>query len=1022
MTESVLKAQMQLFAIVARLEAYSDEFQQLKKQIEYLDSVRNFIEHEIAPSQIDMYLNTFIEYYELLGKRKKFSNFEEQTNSKRTSLNSVKALRICDEINRELNFRQKFYAYIRINELIALQDNITDSTMDFLSTLTDSFHLDKTDAALIQKFILNPLLEEDLPKNILIGTNERNNKASYLYVRDLKGKVFFGYLHSVNIVIARYFGPDPLTLNSNTVDASKTILMQSGAFIQCGPTPKLYQSDILNRFLKLKIKEKIVFKANNITFKSKFTNKTIIQPITSTFNSGRLVGIMGLSGSGKTTLVELFNGTLKPTTGTVTINSVNVYDSFNQLEGIIGYVPQNDQLNDQLTVYENLFFTAKLCFANASNGEIKLKVQRLLKNFGLYEIKDLKVGNKIDKIISGGQRKRLNIALELIQNPDILFIDEPTSGLSSKGSMEIMNYLKELTFSGKLIFVVIHQPSSEIFKLFNRILILDNGGYLTFDGKPLDALKYFKSTADQVGKHVEECPTCYTTDPESIFEIIDARVLDESGKQTIERKTSPKIWNERFIQNRINKKNDIIDLVPLEPKIKKPSKIKQFETFFIRDAIAKVKNKQFMVVMLLQAPIIGFLLAAFLKEYTGELEEGYNFFTNTNIPSYLFVSVLVAIFFGTTMSAEEIFKDLKILKRQRYLHLSWNSYLLAKITTLVIISGVQSLLYALISAYTIGLMHSFLPYWFVLFSLSVWANMLGLSISTLFKSTKVIYITVPIIIIPQIIFSGLIVRYDRMHPWIKSNNEVPWIGNLMASRWAFEALAVDLTTNNPLEKKFYEAKFHRSQANWKSEFWLPQMHLLLQEKDSLSQQIVKNEIVEENKKWTKLICTTCIESDQINEKETLLHLKKLQTAYNKVYIHWTQKLDELRNGIPTSDLKKLNQQYNNEELIYTVTNKYNLEKVKVDKEKKRIIQLSDPIYQQHTTRILDAPQYVKTKKIFNLQLDTYWVNMLIVWLFSILLYLILAFKLPLIFGKLIQSYLKIREIKRVSTHRKAEVK
>ncbi len=117
----------------------------------------------------------------------------------------------------------------------------------------------------------------------------------------------------------------------------------------------------------------------------------------------------------------------------------------------------------------------------------------LLNSIGLYEAKDLKVGSPLEKTISGGQRKRLNIALELIREPSVLFVDEPTSGLSSRDSENIMDLLKELALKGKVIFVVIHQPSSDIFKMFDKLLILDLGGRPIYYGNPVDGVLYFKS-------------------------------------------------------------------------------------------------------------------------------------------------------------------------------------------------------------------------------------------------------------------------------------------------------------------------------------------------------------------------------------------------------------------------------------------------------------------------------------------------------------------------------------------------
>ena len=219
------------------------------------------------------------------------------------------------------------------------------------------------------------------------------------------------------------------------------------------------------------------------------------------------------------------------------------------MEGTIGVIPQDDLLIEELTVFQNLYYSAKFCFKHKSEAELCELVDKMLASLGLLERKDLKVGSPLNKMISGGQRKRLNIALELIREPSILFVDEPTSGLSSRDSENVMDLLRELTLKGKLIFVVIHQPSSEIYKMFDDMLILDTGGYLIYAGNPVEAVMYFKRADSQINSDVGECPTCGNVNPELIFNIIESHVVDEFGRYTPQRKVSPPRWEELYREN-----------------------------------------------------------------------------------------------------------------------------------------------------------------------------------------------------------------------------------------------------------------------------------------------------------------------------------------------------------------------------------------------------------------------------------------------------------------------------------------
>jgi len=263
---------------------------------------------------------------------------------------------------------------------------------------------------------------------------------------------------------------------------------------------------------------------------------------------GQLVGIMGGSGVGKSTLLNVLNGNLKPLMGEVLINGYNLYDEEDKkvLQGVIGYVPQDDLLIEELTVFQNLYFNARLCLNKFPESKIEEVVNNILDDLDLREIKELKVGSPLNKVISGGQRKRVNIALELIREPSILFIDEPTSGLSSVDSEVVMNLLKEQTFKGKLIIVNIHQPSSDLYKMFDKVIILDKGGYQIYYGNPGEAIIYFKSMSHHANAEEDQCTKCGNVNPDQVLQIIEGKVLNENGKPTRTRKVSPKEWFEMF--------------------------------------------------------------------------------------------------------------------------------------------------------------------------------------------------------------------------------------------------------------------------------------------------------------------------------------------------------------------------------------------------------------------------------------------------------------------------------------------
>jgi hypothetical protein len=299
---------------------------------------------------------------------------------------------------------------------------------------------------------------------------------------------------------------------------------------------------------------------------------------------------------------------------------------------------------------------------------------------------------------------------------------------------------------------------------------------------------------NQVNIDESRCSHCGNVNPEQLFNIIEAKVLDDYGNETQQRRITPREWNnfynimcapEQDTRIKEGAKNTESEKKLLGSNL--PNALKQFQVFFWRDVLGKITNKQYLIVNLLEAPLLAFLLSWFIK-YSSKHE--YIFRENVNLPQYLFITVVVALFMGLTVSAEEIIKDKKILKREKYLNLNKSSYLFSKLGLMFFISAIQTASYVLIGNSILEIQGMFWPFWIILFSTACFANVLGLNISSTFNSAKVIYILIPILIIPQLLFSGVIVRFDRLHKSMVTEGEVSWVGNAMASRWAYEALAV----------------------------------------------------------------------------------------------------------------------------------------------------------------------------------------------------------------------------------------
>ena len=601
------------------------------------------------------------------------------------------------------------------------------------------------------------------------------------------------------MLIFTYLGDDTVLLNDVPVLAGTyQVWIQSSVLKNSNGRP-VYYSSIISAYNKESgenSQETVEFCGRDINFR--FPNSDNgMHDLSFTLRSGELLAIMGGSGTGKTTLLSLLNGSLKPQEGTITINGHDITEP--AAKDLIGFVPQDDLLIEELTVYQNLWFTAKLCFEGMSDQELDRRVMKTLKDLGLDATKDLKVGSAINKYISGGQRKRLNIALELIREPAVLFLDEPTSGLSSADTEKVINLLKEQTLKGKLIIVNIHQPSSDVYKLFDRLWLLDRGGYPVFDGNPIDAITYFKEAANYADAETSACPTCGNVNPEIVLNIIDEKALSNTGEPSDERKMTPQDWHELYLKHREEMDAPTVSDVPPSDQ-KKPGALKQFAIFLQRNIKTKITNVQYLCITLLEAPLLA-CICALLTRYAPP--EGYTVMNNKNLVSYFFMAVIVATFTGMSGSAEEIIKDRALLKRESFLNLSYGSYIWSKIVYMAFVSLIQTLLFILVGNTIMGLHGLFTTWWIVLFVTALLANLTGLLLSQCLSSVVAIYISIPILLIPQILLCGLVVSFSDLDSKSTTGN-VPLIGDLIPSRWSYEALAVTSFTDNAYEAQFFE--------------------------------------------------------------------------------------------------------------------------------------------------------------------------------------------------------------------------
>ena len=603
--------------------------------------------------------------------------------------------------------------------------------------------------------------------------------------------------------------------------------------------------------------------------------KTLLDHVSFKAMPGDLIALMGPSGAGKTTLLLALNGYLPPTGGQVRINGEDLYAIYDALRGSIGYVPQDDIVHPELTVWEAVRYSAKMRLPpDYSEDEIDRRVETTLAQLGLEGVKHLQIGKPEKKILSGGQRKRVNIAMELVTDPVIMFLDEPTSGLAADDTTALVQLLADLARqTGKTIITTIHQPAKDEYEKFNLALILGQGGVPIFFGPSTDGYTFF-------GSYLERQGLPNTIDnPRDMFDMLNQRerpIFEAMRAQNPyvprfqSRHAAAREWNAEFF----NQQNPVFQKMYSGvravgtgsqqqgvPRSRPPTK-RQFRLLLGRYLRTKVRDVGGTAIMLAQAPIIGVLLALVfgwqkeaipywclgalqeLGRRFGGLGQGTdqllsNMAATTDNSGSMFFLVVAAVWFGTSNAAREIVSETAIYKRERMVNLRLGNYVFSKFLLLSLFCIIQCTTLLAIVHFSLGYNADWQGLALQLGVLVVTAMnsvAIGLLLSTLVTSSEAAMALTPIALIPQVVLGGLMVP-------MTTNPLLKWPMYIVPARWGFEgvvaqerlaiqndpAWVMDLgRVENSIENFVLQGKFKCAEAQiasdsfngaWGFEYW-----------------------------------------------------------------------------------------------------------------------------------------------------------------------------------------------------------
>ena len=612
----------------------------------------------------------------------------------------------------------------------------------------------------------------------------------------------------LSLEVVRHECTTPVRLNGRALDAGVSVPLGAPATLRVGH----HVFAIDPQRLKIEYTRRVVerFEARGVTYR--FRNTIGLDGISFAASSGELVGIMGGSGAGKSTLLSVLLGVLRPYSGSVLLNGEDLQAQLRRRRSILGYVPQDDLVMDTLTVEENLLYSGRIRLPDMPEAELRDRVERVLREIGLYEQRALRVGNPVSKVLSGGQRKRLNIGLELLANPELFFLDEPTSGLSSQDSQTIITLLDRLTRRGKLVFVVIHQPSSDIFKMFDSLLVLDRGGVQIWYGPARDAIGHFKAYLPDRRDFVE-CPACGSINPETILGAVEqpAPVFGTPGAARA-RRFDPRFWQNAYLLRQADTPAPVDHaeppaLLPGAPALGPRARVRALAASIGRTFLDRIRNRT-NVVISTAAPL---LLAGVMGAMLRGPDVPYTYAGNPALPRFFFLSTVVFVFLGLMASVNEVIREIALIRRERIAGFKATQYIAAKTIAFLPLSLLQVALYTIVASLVLEFPYRApsyspvqpplpFPWYFAIVSFAVVqaSFALGLLLSSCLRTQAAAFNWIPLVIIPQILLGGVFVEFTEMPKLV--NRVVPEYAEVIFSRWGYEALLAGEKQLNPSDR------------------------------------------------------------------------------------------------------------------------------------------------------------------------------------------------------------------------------
>ena len=595
-------------------------------------------------------------------------------------------------------------------------------------------------------------------------------------------------------------------LNGSQLRQHKATPLTRGDVIQIGPFNLVYQDNGIfapfsaerNFRLEAVQLERVVYPANRLGWPDKASPKVILKNLNLVINPREFVAVVGGSGTGKSTLLKALSGVSRASSGSVLVNGDDLYTNFNLYRNLMGYVPQDDIIHPGLMVESALRYAAQLRLPDAARQEIDDRIAEVLAKVGMTAHAQTMIHN-----LSGGQRKRVSIAVELLAEPWIFFLDEPTSGLDPGLEKLMMDTLRQLADEGRTIVLVTH-ATNNILSNCDQVIFMAPGGELAYFGPPDAALSFFDVTdfADIYTRLTQIYTPGQVSNLPSQIETEYQQAIEQSPGTEI---LSGTLWAAHYRQSTLHRtyitnrqSGEMARPMSGSAAGDGVGKKEQFAQFGVlaRRYLELIRHDRLTLTVLLAVmPVIGLLLLLITNgaALTGNSAEEISLILDTDGlysiatqgQTLLFMMALSANLLGVFAASFEIIKEQVIYRRERMVNLGVLPYFASKFAVLGTFMVLQCLLLLIVLAVSIrypgggAIIWAPLEFYFTLVFTALAGVALGLFISALASSTNMVIYLVLLTLFVQIVFSGAIFELSPLA------QPLSW---LTITRWSLEAL------------------------------------------------------------------------------------------------------------------------------------------------------------------------------------------------------------------------------------------